>query len=120
MGLITDNNETADIDEICNLTGWCADINPTLNIKTAKEIFIDLRRHKTELSPLIMYRRGSGEGLLLSVPGVKHQRRLQVVSQYHCTSKKGSTVAVFHGNNNNNKKNKPHYRAAECLLLLFS
>ncbi len=44
IGLITDNDETAYIEEVSTLTKWCQENHLSLNIDKTKELVVDFRR----------------------------------------------------------------------------
>ena len=46
VGLITDNNETANREEVRELAVWCQDNN--LNVSKTTELIVDYRKRRTE------------------------------------------------------------------------
>jgi hypothetical protein len=54
VGLITDNDETANREEVRDLTLWCKDNNLSLNVIKTKEMIVDYRKRRTEHSPILM------------------------------------------------------------------
>jgi hypothetical protein len=53
VGLITDNDETADREEVRDLTVWCKDNNLSLNVIKTKEMIVDYRKRRTEHTPIL-------------------------------------------------------------------
>ena len=51
VGLITDNDETADREEVRDLTAWCKENNLSLNVIKSKEMIVDYRKRRTEHAP---------------------------------------------------------------------
>ena len=62
IGLITDNDETANREEVRDLAGWCQNNNLSLNVVKTKEIIVDYRKRKTEHTPILIERACSGAG----------------------------------------------------------
>jgi hypothetical protein len=56
VGLITNNNETAYMEEVRDLTVWCKDNNLSLNVIKTKEIIVDYRKRRTEHDPICIDR----------------------------------------------------------------
>ncbi len=54
VGLITDNDETADREEVHALTRWCQENHLSLNINKTNELVVDFRRQKKEHNPIII------------------------------------------------------------------
>ena len=54
VGLITDGNETAYRNEISELVNWCSNNNLLLNASKTKEIIVDFRKNKSNLSPILI------------------------------------------------------------------
>ena len=48
VGLITDNDETANGEEVRDLVVWCQDNNLSLNMIKTKEMIVDYRKRRTE------------------------------------------------------------------------
>lgn len=46
VGLIKDNNESAYMEEVRQLTTWCRHHNHSLNVDKTKEVLIDFRREQ--------------------------------------------------------------------------
>ncbi len=44
LGLISNNDETAYLDEVERLTSWCQDTCLSLNVSKTKELFVDFRK----------------------------------------------------------------------------
>ncbi len=55
LGLISNNDETAYLDEIERLTSWCQDNCLSLNVSKTKELIVDFRkRQQRPYTPLMM------------------------------------------------------------------
>ena len=54
VGLITDNDETAYMEEVRDLAVWCQDNNLSLNVIKTKEMIVDYRKRKTEHAPILI------------------------------------------------------------------
>ena len=54
VGLITDNDETAYMEEVRDLAVWCQDNNLSLNVIKTKELIVDYRKKKTEHAPILV------------------------------------------------------------------
>ncbi len=55
LGLISNNNETAYLDEVERLTSWCQDICLSLNVSKTKELIVDFRkRQQRPYTPLMI------------------------------------------------------------------
>ena len=54
VGLITNNDETADREEVRDLSVWCKDNNLSLNIIKTKEMIVDYRKRRTEHAPILI------------------------------------------------------------------
>ena len=52
VGLITDNDETAYRGEVRDLAVWCKDNNFSLNVSKTKELIVDYRKRRAELTPI--------------------------------------------------------------------
>jgi len=55
LGLISGNNEKADLEEFANLSLWCQDNSLVLNVSKTKELIVDFRRtqqHQRTCTPL--------------------------------------------------------------------
>ena len=52
VGLITDNDETAYMEEV--LAVWCQDNNLSLNVIKTKEMIVDYRKRRTEHTPILI------------------------------------------------------------------
>ena len=57
VGLISNNNETACLDEVEVLSSWCKDNSLDLNVSNTKERLVDFRREKQRFhhTPLGIY-----------------------------------------------------------------
>ena len=53
VGLITDNGETANREEVRDLAVWCQD-NLSLNMVKTKEIIVDYRKKRAEHAPILI------------------------------------------------------------------
>ena len=56
VGLITDNDETANREEVRDLAVWCQDNNLSLNVIKTKELIVDYRKRRTEHAPIFINR----------------------------------------------------------------
>ncbi len=55
LGLISNNDETAYLDEVERLTSWCQDNGLSLNVSKTKELIVDFRkRHLLPYTPLMI------------------------------------------------------------------
>ncbi len=55
LGLISNNDETAYLDEVERLTSWCQDNGLSLNVSKTKELIVDFRkRHLRPYTPLMI------------------------------------------------------------------
>ena len=54
VGLITDNDETANREEVRDLAMWCQNNNLSLNITKTNEMIVDYRKRSTELAPILI------------------------------------------------------------------
>ena len=54
VGLITDNDETADREEGRDLARWCQNYNLSLNVTKTKEKIVDYRKRRTEHAPILI------------------------------------------------------------------
>ncbi|XP_064871940.1 protein-glutamine gamma-glutamyltransferase 2-like [Oncorhynchus nerka] len=54
VGLITNNNETADREEIRDLAIWCQNNDFSLNMIKPKEMIVDNRKKRTEHAPILI------------------------------------------------------------------
>jgi hypothetical protein len=54
VGLITDHDETAYMEEVRDLAGWCQNNNISLNVTKTKEMIVDYRKRRTEHSPILI------------------------------------------------------------------
>ncbi len=52
IGLITDNDETANREEVSTLTKWCQENHLSLNIDKTKELVVDFRRQSRVHTPI--------------------------------------------------------------------
>ena len=52
VGLITDNDETANREEVKELAVWCQDNNLSLNVSKTKELIVDYRKRRAERAPI--------------------------------------------------------------------
>ena len=48
VGLISDNNETTDREEVRELLVWCQDHNLSLNVSKTEELIVDYRKRRAE------------------------------------------------------------------------
>ena len=55
VGLITNNDETADREEVRDLAVWGQDNNLSLNVSKTKEMSVDYRKRRAEHAPLHIY-----------------------------------------------------------------
>jgi hypothetical protein len=51
VGLITDNNETANREDVRDLAVWCQDNNLSLNVIKTKEMIVDYRKRRAQARP---------------------------------------------------------------------
>ncbi len=73
LGLITNNDETAYLDEVERLTSWCQDNCLSLNVSKTKELVVDFRKRQQQpYTPLMIS--GTPEGEQLQVRRCKHLR----------------------------------------------
>ena len=56
VGLITDNDETAYMELVRDLAGWCQNNNLSLNVTKTKEMVVDYRKRSTEHVPILIDR----------------------------------------------------------------
>ena len=54
VGLITDNDETANREEVRDLAVWCQDNNLSLNVIKTKEIIVDYRERRTKHAHILI------------------------------------------------------------------
>ena len=54
VGLITDNDETADREEVRDLAGWRQNNNLSLNVTKTQEMIEDYRKPSTEHVPILI------------------------------------------------------------------
>ena len=54
VGLITDNDETAYMEEVRDLVMWCKDNSCSFNMIKTKEMIVDYRRKRTNLTPILI------------------------------------------------------------------
>ncbi len=55
LGLISNNDETAYLDEVERLTSWCQDNCLSLNVSKTKELIVDFRkRHRRPYTPIMI------------------------------------------------------------------
>ena len=52
--LITDKDETANREEVRDLTMWCKDNNLSLNVIKTKEMIVDYRKRRTKHAPILI------------------------------------------------------------------
>ena len=52
VGLITDNDETANREEVRDLAVWCQDNNLSLNVSKTNELIVDYRKRRAEHTPI--------------------------------------------------------------------
>ncbi len=75
LGLISNNDETAYLDEVERLTSWCQDNCLSLNVSKTKELIVDFRkRQPAALHSSYDQWDPCGEGEQLQVPWCKHLR----------------------------------------------
>ncbi len=72
LGLISNNDETAYLDEVERLTSWCQDNCLSRNVSKTKELIVNFR--KRHLRPSYDRWDPCGEGKQLQVPRCKHLR----------------------------------------------
>ena len=46
LGLITNDNETAYMEEVRDLAVWCQDNNLSLNVSKTKDLIVDYRKRR--------------------------------------------------------------------------
>ena len=54
VGLITDNDETANREEVRDVAVWCQNNNLSLNVTKTKEMVVDYRKRSTEHAPILI------------------------------------------------------------------
>ena len=54
VGLITKNDETAYMEEVRDLAGWCQNKNLSLNVTKTKKLIVDYRKRRTKHSPFLI------------------------------------------------------------------
>lgn len=54
LGLISNNNETAYMEEVEKLTSWCQDNCLSLNVTKTKELIVDFRKRQQAFTPLMI------------------------------------------------------------------
>jgi hypothetical protein len=54
VGLITDNDDTANREEVRDLAGWCQNNNLSLNVTNTKEMILDNRKRSTKHTPILI------------------------------------------------------------------
>jgi hypothetical protein len=54
VGLITDNDETAYMEEVRDLTVWYQDNNFSLNVIKTKALIMDYRKRRNEHTPILI------------------------------------------------------------------
>ena len=54
VGLINDNDETAYMEEVRDLAGWCQNNNLSLTVTETKEMIVDYRKRRTEHAPILI------------------------------------------------------------------
>ena len=54
VGLITDNDETAYMEEVRELAVWCQGNNLSLNVSKTKEWIVDYRKRQAEQAPILI------------------------------------------------------------------
>ncbi len=75
LGLISNNDETAYLDEVERLTSWCQDNCLSLNVSKTKELIVDFRkRQQRPYTSSYDQWDPCGEGEQLQVPRCKHLR----------------------------------------------
>ncbi len=74
LGLISNDDETAYLDEVERLTSWCQDNCLSLNVSKTKELFVDFRESAAALHSSYDKWDLCGEGEQLQVPRCKHLR----------------------------------------------
>ena len=52
VGLITNNDETADMEEVRALAEWCQEYNLSLNVNKMKELIVDFGIQQMEYAPI--------------------------------------------------------------------
>ncbi len=75
LGLISNNDETAYLDEVERLTSWCQDNSLSLNVSKTKELIMDFQEEiAAALHSSYDQCDPCGEGEQLQVPWCKHIR----------------------------------------------
>ncbi len=75
LGLISNNDEIAYLDEVKRLTSWCQDNCLSLNVSKTKELFVDFSKSQQQaLHSSYDQWDPCGEGEQLQVPRCKHLR----------------------------------------------
>jgi hypothetical protein len=54
VGLITNNNETANREEVRDLARWCQNNNLSLNVTKTMEMIVYYRKKRTEHAPILI------------------------------------------------------------------
>ena len=79
VGLITNNDETAYMEEVRALAEWCQESNLSLNINKMKEQIVDFRETAEGARPYSHRQGHSGEGEELQVPRRPHHGQTEMV-----------------------------------------
>ncbi len=94
LGLISNNDETAYLDEVERLTSWCQDNCLSLNVSKTKELIVDFR--KRQQRPYTPHDQWDpcGEGEQLQVPRCKHLRGPDLDCTHSNTAQESQTKTV--------------------------
>lgn len=96
VGLISHRDETAYMDQVCNLTRWCTENNLTLHIKKTEELILNFRRHSENISPLTIRGEVVDRVSSFKYSGVHISENLtRTVITPALVKKKGSTAALL-------------------------
>ncbi len=95
LGLNSNNDETAYLDEVERLTLWCQDNCLSLNVSKTKELIVDFKkRQQRPYTPLMISGTPCGEGEQLQVPRCKHLRGPDLDCTHSNTGQESQTKTV--------------------------
>ncbi len=95
LGLVSNNDEAAYLDEVERLTSWCQDNCLSLNVSKTKELIVDFRkRQQRPYTPLMISGDPCGEGEQLQVPRCKHLRGPDMDCTHPNTGQESQAKAV--------------------------
>ena len=77
VGLITDNDETANGEEVRDLAVWYQDNNFSLNMIKTQEMIVDYRKRRTEHTPSLSGRAGVEQVESFKFLGVQSSHKLE-------------------------------------------